>query len=213
MNAYTLREIRDRLASKKTDFVAFFTHYLRPKRITLVSPFPLPLTQLHLSPSLTCPPITSSFSFPSYLSSLPFSYLTSLRSSSSSSSSFPSLSSLSPATLTSSLHRYLLNPSPLFLPCLLVVFLLVVMLTASQSLALALILATPLGLTLWYLESVVSGQRRAVLPMVVSEKANDGLEGQLSSGFNKQASPMRTPPRIRHHTSATWMPDMCDPAA
>ncbi|KAI3364415.1 hypothetical protein L3Q82_011206 [Scortum barcoo] len=63
------------------------------------------------------------------------------------------LSSLSCANLTRSIRRYLLNPSPLFLPCLLVTFLLVVMLTASQSLVLALILATPLGLTLCYLEN------------------------------------------------------------
>ncbi|XP_029984002.1 band 4.1-like protein 2 isoform X12 [Sphaeramia orbicularis] len=208
MNAHTLRQVLDSLAVKKTDFVAFFTRHLRTKCITLA--FAFPLKQLHLSTSLTCPPIASSFSFPSYLSSLPFSsHLMSLRSS----SSFPTLSSLSPTILTSSLHRYLLNPSPLFLPCLLVVFLLVVMLTASQSLALALILATPLGLTLCYLESVVSGQRKAVLPTVVSEKGNDWPEGQLSSGFTIQASPTHTPPRIRHHTSASWTQDMCDPAA
>ncbi|KAA8583183.1 hypothetical protein FQN60_015729 [Etheostoma spectabile] len=106
----------------------------------------------------------------SFYSSLPS--LSSLASHFFSVPSCSSLSSLSCPILTPSIHRYLLNPSPLFLPCLLVVFLLAVMLTASQSLVLALILATPLGLTLCYLENVVSSQRKAVLPMSITETPN-----------------------------------------
>lgn len=99
-------------------------------------------------------------------------------------------------------HRYLSEPSPLFLPCLLIIFLLAVMLTASQSLALALVLATPLGLTLCCLESIVSAQRRSpVLPLF-------GLELEEQSD-----SCSFTPPRVRHLTSADWTEEMCDPAA
>lgn len=115
-----------------------------------------------------------------------------------------------------SVHHYLLNPSPLFLPCLLVVFLLVVMLTASQSLVLALILAAPLGLTLCYLEKVVSSRQKAMLPLFITEGPCD--QRDLSSGFSQQGSPFsqtHTPPRNRHHThtGASWTQEMCDPAA
>ncbi|XP_044025753.1 band 4.1-like protein 2 isoform X12 [Siniperca chuatsi] len=209
-----LRQILNSLASKCTNF-NFITNYLPTKCISVVPAVLWHPTRLHLPSvsSLTCPPIVSSFSsLPSLFSLRPyfFSIL--------SCSSLMTLSSLSCSTLTPSIHRYLLNPSPLFLPCLLVVFLLVVMLTASQSLVLALILATPLGLTLCYLENVVSSQRKAVLPMFITEMANDRPEDQLSSGFNKQASPLtptHTPPRVRHHThtSVTWTQEMCDPAA
>lgn len=103
-----------------------------------------------------------------------------------------------------SLRCYLSEPSPLFLPCLLVIFLLAVMLTASQSLALALVLATPLGLTLCCLESIVSTQRRSpVLPLFAPE--SEELSG---SGLGSL-----TPPRVRHLTSAGWTQEMCDPAA
>lgn len=98
------------------------------------------------------------------------------------------------------LRRYLSAPSPLFLPCLLVVFLLAVMLTASQSLGLALVLATPLGLTLCCLESIVSTQRRsAVLPL--TGPASEERSGSL------------TPPRMRHLARGGWTQEMCDPAA
>lgn len=101
-----------------------------------------------------------------------------------------------------SVRRYLSAPSPLFLPCLLVVFLLAVMLTASQSLALALVLATPLGLTLCCLESIVSTQRRSsVLPLFGPESEEHSHSGSV------------VPPRIRHLTSGGWTPEMCDPAA
>lgn len=195
-----LRQIVNSLALKLTNFFAFFTCYLPTKFISLVP------TLLHLPSvsSLTYIPIVSYFSSLFSLSSFP-------------SPPFyvPALSSCSRANLTASVRRYLLNPSPLFLPCLLVVFLLVVMLTASQSLVLALILATPLGLTLYYLENTVSSQRKAVLPMFVTETP---IEDLSSSGINKQASPLtptHTPPHIRHHThlNATWTQEMCDPAA
>ncbi|XP_071335021.1 band 4.1-like protein 2 isoform X5 [Trachinotus anak] len=203
-----LHQILNSSAKKRDHFVAFFTSYLRTKFISLVPACTLQPTQLPLPSvsSLTCPPTVSFFSS---LSPQPFSsYLASLL----------TLFSVSRSNLTASVHRYLLHPSPLFLPCLLVVFLLVVMLTASQSLVLALILATPLGLTLCYLENVVSSQRKALLPVFITERPNDQPEDQLSSGFNKQASPLpqtHTPPRIRHHahTSATWTQEMCDPAA
>lgn len=66
---------------------------------------------------------------------------------------------------------------------------------------------------------MVSSQRKlAILPMFATETPNDQSEDQLSSGFNKQASPLtlkHTPPRIRHqgHMSANWTQEMCDPAA
>lgn len=186
-----LRQIRNNLALKWTHFVAFITSYLPTKVHNLAPAVLRHPAQLNLPSisSLTCPQIVSSL--PSYISSV------------------PSLSSLSRSNLTPSIHRYLLNPSPLFLPCLLVVFLLVVMLTASQSLVLALILATPLGLTLCYLENVVSSQRKALLPTFITpETPHNQYEDQLCS-----LTPTHTPPRIRHLASATWMQEMCDPAA
>ncbi|KAM6991767.1 band 4.1-like protein 2 isoform 7-T8 [Tautogolabrus adspersus] len=193
------------LVSKLTHFSGFITNYLPAKCKSFVPAVHWRPARLHLPSisSLSCPPIVSSFSS---LSSCFLSFP--------SSSSLPTLSSFS--NLTPSMHRYLLNPSPLFLPCLLVTFLLVVMLTASQSLILALILATPLGLTLCYLENVVSSQRKAFLPMFVSEISSDRCEDQLSSAFTELASPLtpaHTPPRSRHPSSATWTQEMCDPAA
>ncbi|XP_068565009.1 band 4.1-like protein 2 isoform X9 [Cebidichthys violaceus] len=198
-----LRQLFNSLALRLTRLVAFITSYLPAKLIGLVPAVLWHPTRLRLPAlsSLTCPPVVSSFSslssLPSYFFSVP---------------SCPSLSSLSCSHLTpSSVHRYLLNPSPLFLPCLLVVFLLAVMLTASQSLVLALILATPLGLTLCYLENVVSRQRKAVLPTFISKTADAQSEDRLSSPL----TPAHTPPRVRHHAhaSATWTQEMCDPAA
>uniref|UniRef100_UPI0037E8A5AC band 4.1-like protein 2 isoform X5 n=1 Tax=Semicossyphus pulcher TaxID=241346 RepID=UPI0037E8A5AC len=199
-----LRHILNSLPSKFTNFVAFISSFLLAKCTSLVPAVLWRPTRLHLPSisSITCPSIVSSFSS---VSSLPSYFL-----------SVPSSSSFSFSTLTPSIHRYLLNPSPLFLPCLLVTFLLVVMLTASQSLVLALILATPLGLTLCYLENIVSSQRKAVLPMYVTDTSYDESDDQCSSGFNKQALPLtptHTPPRSRHTLSATWMQEMCDPAA
>lgn len=197
-----LHVVLNSLACKWTQFLAFSAHYIPPKLINSVPGFPPQLTQLRFPTvsSLTCPLIISTFS---PFSSLPFFV--------SSRSSLPPLCTFSRSDLTASVHRYLLNPSPLFLPCLLVVFLMMVMLTASQSLVLALILATPLGVTLCYLENVVSSKKKTVLPLFINEPEN-----QLSSGTNKQASPLtpeHTPPRIRHHTGATWTQEMCDPAA
>lgn len=217
MTTPRLRQILDNFALKWTHLMAFVTIYLPSKCVSLVPAVLRQPTRLQLPSisSLTCPHFVSSFSSLPSLSSLP-SYFFSLPPS----SSLPHLSSLSCSNLSPSIHRYLLNPSPLFLPCLLVVFLLAVMLTASQSLVLALILATPLGLTLCYLENVVSSQRKlALLPMFVTETPSDQSEDQLSSGFNKQAplllTPTHTPPRVRHHahTNATWTQEMCDPAA
>lgn len=201
MTQSRLRQTLDSSAKKMNNFVSFFTSYLPTK---LFPARALQPTQLSLPPasSFTCPPQVSALS---PLSSLPFpSHLFSLLTPSSSSCS----------NLTASVCRYLLNPSPLFLPCLLVVFLLVVMLTASQSLVLALILATPLGLTLCYLENMVSSQRKAVMPMFISERQKRQSEDQSCSGFNRHAFSL-TPPRIRHHghTGATWTQEMCDPAA
>lgn len=214
MTTPMFRQIRDSLALKWAHLVGFITSDLPTKFISFVPAVLWHPTQLHFPSvsSLTCPLIVSTFSSLPSLSSLPSSFF-----------SVPPptsvLSSLCSFNLPPSVHRYLLNPSPLFLPCLLVVFLLVVMLTASQSLVLALILATPLGLTLCYLENVVSSQRKlALLPVFVSDAPSDHSEDQLSSGLNKLASPptpTHTPPRIRHHahTSATWTQEMCDPAA
>lgn len=155
----------------------------------------------------TCPPIVSS------LSSLP----TKVFSVTFSSSLLPSCP-LSTSCLPAPVCRYLRNPPPLFLPSLLILFLLAVMLTASQSLVLALILATPLGLALCYLENMVSRQRRsALLPTFVSETSNDGQD-QPSSGFSVKAFPQKRKhslPHIRHHVhkSTNWTQEMCDPAA
>ncbi|XP_039636998.1 band 4.1-like protein 2 isoform X9 [Perca fluviatilis] len=204
-----LCQIRNGLALQLTRFLAFITSYLPTKVLNLVPAVLWHPTQLQLPSvsSLTCPPVVSS------VSSLPS--LSSLASRVFSVPSCSPLSSLSCPILTPSIHRYLLNPSPLFLPCLLVVFLLAVMLTASQSLVLALILATPLGLTLCYLENVVSSQRKAVLPTFFTETPNDQSEDQLGSRLTPTHTPTHTPPRIRHHahTSAIWTPEMCDPAA
>ncbi|KAK5606935.1 hypothetical protein CRENBAI_012871 [Crenichthys baileyi] len=88
-------------------------------------------------------------------------------------------------------------------------FLLIVMLTASQSVVLALILATPLGLTLSYLEIAVSSQRKTLLPAFISNKPN---EHKLSSGVDQDASAL-TPTHTRHHAGLSWIQEMCDPAA
>nr|XP_046229108.1 band 4.1-like protein 2 isoform X7 [Scatophagus argus] len=216
MTTPKFHQILNNLALNLTHFRAFLTSYLPTKGISLAPAVVWHPAGLHWSSisSLTCAPIVSSFTSLPSLSSLP-SHLFCVPPS----SSPLSLSSFSCSKLAPSIHRYLLNPSPLFLPCLLVAFLLLVMLTASQSLVLALILATPLGLTLCYLENVVSSQRKlAVLPIFAAGTQNDHSEDQLSSAFDKQASPLtptHTPPRIRHHahTGATWMQEMCDPAA
>ncbi|XP_062415806.1 band 4.1-like protein 2 isoform X8 [Pungitius pungitius] len=184
--APALRHVFNGLALKWTRLVAFIASCLPAELAGLVPAVVWRPTRLPAMPSLTRPPAASSFG---RLSSLP-------------SCLFPVpprafLSPLSGARLRPSLQRYLLNPSPLLLPCLLVVFLLAVMLTASQSLVLALILAAPLGLTLCYLENVVSGQRKAAPP-----------EDRLSSP--------RAPPSAAHRArsaAATWAQEMCDPAA
>lgn len=190
--------IQNYVALKWAHLVAFITSYVPPKCSSSVPAGLWKQTRL-----IWTGPMVSS------LSSLPtkvFSFT---------SSSFLTLHPLSPSCLLTPVHRYLRNPSPLLLPCLLILFLLVVMLTASQSLVLALILATPLGLTLCYLENVASSQRRsAVLPMRVSETASD----QPSSGFSAKAFSQKlkhSPPHIRHqvHKSTNWTQEMCDPAA
>lgn len=199
-------DILNTLACKWSHTVTFLTRFLPPKFSHLIAASQPTQLRLPSASSFTCSTIASSF--PSF-SSLPFS-VPSL-------SSCPLLTSFSCSKLNASVHRYLLNPSPLFLPSLLVTFLLVVMVTASQSLALALILATPLGLTLYYLENVVSSQRKAVLPPSVSDELSGEHDGQLISGSsNTEASPLtpaHTPPRIRHLTGTAWMQEMCDPAA
>lgn len=184
--------------------VAFFTTFV-PLKCSRSAPAGL-WKQSRLN--WTCPPIVSS------LSSLP----TKVFSGTFSSSLLP-FYPMSTSCLPAPIHHYLRNPSPLFLPCLLILFLLVVMLTASQSLALALILATPLGLTLCYLEKMVSSQRRAaLLPIFVSAAPNDGQDSRLSSGFSLKASPHKlkhSSPRVRHQVlkSTNWTQEMCDPAA
>lgn len=127
-------------------------------------------------------------------------------------SSYLTLHPLPPSFLPTSVLCYLRRPSPLFLPGLLTFFLLVVMLTASQSLVLALILATPLGLTLCCLENMVSSQRRAALLPVFAQ------DDDLNSGFSLKASPQKlkhSPPHIRHQVqkNTDWIQEMCDPAA
>lgn len=178
--------------------VALLTQ-LYSKFLNLVTSLPSRRTYFHLlSVSLfSCPPFVSSstlFVFPPLPSSL------------------PPLPSYCRSNLSSSVHRYLLKPSPLFLPTLLALFLLVVMLTARQSVILALILATPLGLTLFYLESAVSSKKRTF----INQKPSDQTEHQLSSVFKTQNSaptPSHTPPHTRHHTGTTWVQETCDPAA
>lgn len=174
MSTFSLGQILNTLTLLKSLFISC----LPSKLISLAPAFLVLPTQEHLIPPCVCPPAVSSSLLFSTLVSFPY------------------------PNLSSSLHRHLLNPSPLLLPCLLVVFLLAVMLTASQSLALALVLATPLGVTLCYLESVVSRQQRAVLPLFAPEMPEELL------GFNKHPSPARS-----RNTSSTWTQEMCDPAA
>lgn len=187
------------VALKWAHLVAYFRRYLPPKCSTSVPAGIWKQTRI----SWTCPIVSSLSSLPTKVFSV------------TSSSSHP----LSPSCLLTPIHPYLRNPSPLLLPCLLILFLLVVMLTASQSLALALILATPLGLTLCYLESVVSSQRRsAVLPVFVGTTPNERQDDQPSSGFSVKAFPQKLkhpPPHFRHqvHRSSNWTQEMCDPAA
>lgn len=194
-----LHPVINSLASQWTHFLAFLTQLPR-KVLKLIPTLPFHTKQLHLPKlSITCPHIVSFSS----LSSFSFS----------SHPSLPPLSPLHPSNFTASLHRYLLNPSPFFLPFLLALFLLVVMLTASQSVVLALILATPLGLTLSYLEITVSSRRKSPLPVFVSNQPD---EDHLSSGVDQEASaltPTHTPPHTRRHAAASWIQEMCDPAA
>ncbi|XP_067337233.1 band 4.1-like protein 2 isoform X9 [Channa argus] len=202
MGASRLWQIPNGLALMWSKLMAFISGCLPPKLISLAPAIPRHTTLPHLPSifSFTFYTVFPSF-FRFYFPSLPFFSYVILCS---------THLSFSCSYLSSSFHHYLLNQSPFLLPCLLVLFLLVVMLTASQSLVLALILATPLGLTLCYLENVVSRKRRAVLPRFVPETQNDQPKDHLIAGFIKQA---HTPPRIRHHTSATWIQEMCDPAA
>ncbi|MED6273163.1 hypothetical protein CHARACLAT_003924 [Characodon lateralis] len=195
-----MHKIINRLAFQWTHFLAFLAH-LPFKFIKLITTLPLYTKQLHFPKvsSITCPQIVSFSS----LSSFSFASCASL----------PPLTPFGPSNFTASVHRYLLNPSPLLLPCLLALFLLIVMLTASQSVVLALILATPLGLTLSYLETAVSTQRKTLLPAFISNKPN---EHKLSSGVDQDASaltPTHTPPHTRHHAGMSWIQEMCDPAA
>ncbi|KAK0143710.1 Band 4.1-like protein 2 [Merluccius polli] len=172
----------------------FLKCHLPTRVLRLVSAAPRHPLLSHL------PALSSGTSF-SCLSSL-FS-LTALPSITSFSS--PPRLSFSLSLLLSSLRRYLSNPSPYFLPCLLVAFLLVVMLTASQSLALALILATPLGLTLCFLESMAARQRRALLP-VFSADVPSCRSGEHSAS-KQYSSPIHTPPRMRHqhaYSNTEW---------
>lgn len=182
------------VALKSISLVAFFT-----------SSLPAKCGRLARAGVLSCPLFLSTLFFlPSKVFSLPPSL------------SFLTLYPLSSSGLPATMRRYLLNPSPLFLPSLLVVFLLLVMLTASQSLVLALILATPLGLTLCCLENMVSSQHMVeFLPMFVPEKPSDQSEEHLKSHVIEQASPLTLKPTPRHqgHTHTNWTQEMCDPAA
>ncbi|XP_057679018.1 band 4.1-like protein 2 isoform X8 [Corythoichthys intestinalis] len=105
-------------------------------------------------------------------------------------------STLHSRSLVRSVQLSLAKPSPLLLPCLLVAFLLAVMFTASRSMVLALILAAPLGLTLCYLEKLVSNRRG-----VAGRERPDKMATSLLED---------TPSCIRRHTR---MQEMCDPAA
>lgn len=185
------------IALKWNVLVAYLTRHLPSKLLTWASTLPWVQTRLHL-PALTSSTLAPVvYSLPPSASSVLSSHLSSYF--------LLSRSSLSPTLLTASLHQYLLNPSPLFLPVLLVVFLLLVMLTASQSLVLALILATPLGLTLFYMESVIPRQRRAVLPMFMTESSVNYDESHFSAGLEEYLS--------SQSRQQTWTSDMCDPAA
>lgn len=196
-----LDTVKNYMAIKWAILAAYLTCYLPTRMINCLSTLPWFKTRLHL------PALTSSTLAP-VLYSLPPSMSSNHISNHLSSYFLLTRSSLSPAALTTSLHQYLLNPSPFFLPILLVVFLLVVMLTASQSLVLALILATPLGLTLFYMESVIPRQRRAVLPMFMTENAIEYFESPYRSGLNMQESPTHMSKQ-----QTIWTQDMCDPAA
>ncbi|XP_027896938.1 band 4.1-like protein 2 isoform X9 [Xiphophorus couchianus] len=195
--AFRLHQIMSWLAFLWARFLAFLTHFpLKFKKFVSTLPLYTKQLQFHKVSSIPCPQIVSFPLFSSF-SSCPSLPLTTFHS-----SSFPA-----------SVHRYLLNPSPLFLPCLLALFLLVVMLTASQSVVLALILATPLGLTLSYLETTVSSRRKTLLPVSVSHEAS---KRNLSSGVDQDASaltPTHTHPHTRHHGGTGWTQEMCDPAA
>ncbi|XP_017264609.1 band 4.1-like protein 2 isoform X10 [Kryptolebias marmoratus] len=197
--ASKLHLILNSLATHWAHIVAFLTH-LSSKFLNLIT-FPSRPTYLRL-------PTASSFSCPRFVSSSSLFALPSLPFSVTFRSSFPPLASARRSDLSSSFHRYLLNPSPLFLPVLLVLFLLVVMLTASQSVILALILATPLGLTLFCLESAVSSRRKAVAPTSVDRKPNDQLDAEAPP-----LTPTHTPPPTRHRAGPSWTQEMCDPAA
>lgn len=202
----TLHPIHSSVVPHWAHIVAFLIR-LSSKFIKKVTSLPSRPTSLHL-------PSVSFFACPRFLSSSSLSAFPSLPFSFTFRSSLPSLASF--CRSNSSAHRYLLNPSPLSLPILLVLFLLAVMLTARQSVVFALILATPLGLTLFYLESAVSSQRKTVLPTFVDQRPNDQAEMQLSSALSPEApppTPTRTPPYTRHHVGTTWMQEMCDPAA
>lgn len=199
LNTANIHMSKKYFALKWQMLITYLTYHLPLKLLTWVSTLPWVQTRLHL------PALTSSTLAP-VVYSLPPSASTILTSQLSS-YFLLSRSAMSPTLLTASLHQYLLNPSPFFLPVLLVVFLLVVMLTASQSLVLALILATPLGLTLFYMESVIPRQRRAVLPMFMTENTIEYDESPFSSSLNMQE--YSTTQLIQH----TWTSDMCDPAA
>ncbi|XP_014872401.1 band 4.1-like protein 2 isoform X10 [Poecilia latipinna] len=195
--AFRLRQIVSCLAFLWARFLAFLTHLpLKLKKFVGTLPLYAKQRQFPKVSSIPNPQIVS-FSLLSSFSSRSPLPLTTFRSSS----------------FTASVHRYLLNPSPLFLPCLLALFLLVVMVTASQSVVLALILATPLGLTLSYLETAVSSRRKTLLPVFVSHEAS---ERNSSSGADQDASaltPTHTHPHARHHGGIGWTQEMCDPAA
>lgn len=194
--ASKLHKIMNHLAFQWTRFLAFLTHFPF-KLIKCITTLPLYTKQLQFPKaySITCPQIISFSTFSSF-SSCP---------------SLPFLTFFCPSNFTASVNHYLLNPSPLFLPCLLALFLLVVMLTASQSVVLALILATPLGLTLSYLETAVSSRRKTISPVFISDEAS---ERNISSGADQDASALtQTHPHTRQLGGTSWIPEMCDPAA
>ncbi|XP_029704984.1 band 4.1-like protein 2 isoform X8 [Takifugu rubripes] len=201
ITSHEFHQILNYVALKWAHLVAYFRRYVPPKCSTSVP------AGLWKQTRITVPIISSLSSLLAKVFPVTFS------------SSLLTLYPLSPSCLLTPIHHHLRNPSPLLLPCLLILFLLVVMLTASQSLALALILATPLGLTLCYLENVVSSQRRpALLPTFVGKTPNEQQDDQPSSGFSVKAFPQKlkhSPPHIRHqvHRSTNWTQEMCDPAA
>lgn len=203
ITSHEFHQILNYVALKWAHLVAYFKRYVPPKCSTSLPAGLWKQTIINWS----CPILSSLSSLPTKVFPV------------TSSSSLLTLYPLSPSCLLTPIHPYLHNPSPLLLPCLLILFLLVVMLTASQSLALALILAAPLGLTLCYLENVVSSQRRsAVWPMFVGKTPSEQQDDQPSSGFSLKAFPQKvkhSPPHFRHqvHRSTSWTQEMCDPAA